>query len=92
MIKNIINLFNQKDKLQHILCALIIFTFSFLIANKFLSVILSLVIALVLVSLCIFGKELFDKYVKKQTYDKQDIIAGYIGVIIGIIQVIILIL
>ena len=91
-MKKILNLLKEKDKLQHILCALIIFTFSFLIANKFLSVILSLVITLVLVSLCIFGKELFDKYVKKQTYDKQDIIAGYIGVIIGIIQVIILIL
>ena len=91
-MKKILNLLKEKDKLPHILCALIIFTFSFLIVNKFLSVILSLVITLVLVSLCIFGKELFDKYVKKQTYDKQDIIAGYIGVIIGIIQVIILIL
>ena len=90
MFKNIINLFNQKDKLHHILCALIIFTFSFLIANKFVSIVWSVIISLVLSSGVIFGKELYDKYISKVgVYDKQDILAGFIGLIIGIIQLII---
>lgn len=91
-MKKILNLFKEKDKLQHILIVLIIFQLSFIIFNKFLNIIFSLLLSLILSCIAIFGKEIYDRYSKKGVYDKEDIYAGFIGVIIAIIEIIIYII
>lgn len=91
-MKKILNLFKEKDKLQHILIVLIIFQLSFIISNKFLNIIFSLLLSLSLSCIAIFGKEIYDRYSKKGVYDKEDIYAGFMGIIITIIEIIIYII
>lgn len=74
-----------KDKLLH-------YFISYLIADFYLSIgysiglinWLSLLIAVSVASLCIFGKETLDQ-IKYKGWDWKDILAGYLGVITKLI-------
>lgn len=92
-MKKIIELFTQKDKLQHILAVLIIYQLSYIILNKFINVFLSILFAILISGIAIIGKEVYDKYISKTgVFDINDIYAGIAGVVIGLIETIILII
>lgn len=92
-MKNIIDLFNQKDKLQHILVVLIIYQLSYIVLNKFINIFLSILFAIFISGIVIIGKEVYDKYISKTgVFDINDIYAGIIGILIGLVETIILII
>lgn len=92
-MKNIIDLFNQKDKLQHILVVLIIYQLSYIVLNKFINIFLSILFAIFISGIVIIGKEIYDKYISKiGVFDINDIYAGIIGILIGLVETIILII
>lgn len=92
-MKNIIDLFNQKDKLQHILVVLIIYQLSYIVLNKFINIFLSILFAIFISGIVIIGKEVYDKYISKiGVFDINDIYAGIIGILIGLVETIILII
>ncbi len=79
--------FNEKDKLQHLLCGVVISQVIVLILSLFTShIVLPFVVSLVISSALAYGKELlYDKVLGLGTYNIKDFIASEIGVGYGII-------
>lgn len=75
MITKIANYFGT-DGLLHILCSLILVCI--------FDIFFPLIIAILLTAIIGIGKEvIYDKLLKKGTFDKKDLIADLIGIILG---------
>lgn len=74
MIKNFIT---RDDKLMHLLVNYTVVTVS-----KYLNLLPAGIILAIALS---FGKELYDKYIKKTKFDWEDIQADFLGIIMGIL-------
>ena len=88
MINNICIFIAQiaKDKLLHFILSYIIFDACLSCLNKTaMENWLILCIALFIVSIIIVGKEIIDIYDSKTGFSWQDIIAGYLGVLLKLI-------
>lgn len=83
-MKKIIDFFKniKLDKLLH-------FSISFNLFILFEMLYLNLTYNILLCSVFFFGKELYDKYVKKTIFDKYDLIADYSGMALALILVLI---
>lgn len=74
----LLTMFKQTDKLQHILVCLVMMRVLQLIVPFYWAIVITLIVAL--------GKEfIYDKLLKKGCFDKQDIVADVIGILIGLI-------
>jgi len=79
-------MFNQKDKLQHMLVGIVISQIIAILCVLFLPIWTSLLISLAISTTVMYGKELvWDKWMKKGTYNIKDFYAGLIGIGYGVL-------
>lgn len=75
----------KSDKVLHFVCSFVIVALVDLtlygVAD--LSKVVSIVCALAVAFLCGVGKEIFDKYVRKTGFNKQDLMADAIGAVLA---------
>lgn len=77
MVDKIYKYFGQ-DGLLHILCSIIIVSLADLVLPLWIAVIIAALIGL--------GKEfIYDKWMGKGTFDKKDLVADFVGIIIGML-------
>lgn len=77
MVDKIVKYFGQ-DGLLHILCSIIIVSLVDLVAPMWVAVIIGALVGL--------GKEfIYDKWMGKGTFDKKDLVADLVGIIIGVL-------
>lgn len=67
-----------QDKILHSKIGNLIYIFTFIFLLPFISIIHSFVIALIILFLIAFTKELYDKYYKRTFIDWFDIVAAFI--------------
>ena len=75
----------QKDKVLHFcICFLIVVAGAFILSSNGIEQARAVSISSLITLVVAFGKEAYDKYVKKTKFDKMDIVADLIGMIAGI--------
>ncbi len=80
-----------KDKILHFLLGYVICDYSLSIFERlFKNCHISLILSIVAVTIFIIGKEIIDKK-SGELFDKKDILAGYLGVLLKVISFLILV-
>lgn len=72
------NKLKGQDKILHSKIGNLIYIFTFIFLLPFVSIIQSLVIALIILFLIALTKELYDKYYKRTFIDWWDIVAAFV--------------